>query len=68
VDFYLGRALPALRSPEAVLTHLANGGAVVVDRDRWRLARQWPRFDPDAVRTEPLSADLLLVSPARSAR
>jgi 4-amino-4-deoxy-L-arabinose transferase-like glycosyltransferase len=66
MDFYLGRALPLLRSPDAVSGHLTNAhGAVVVAVPRWRSARDWLPIDPHALQTDVLRADVLVVTDGR---
>ncbi len=66
VDFYLGRSLPPLRSPDDVRGHLASaGGAVVIDGPRWRSAARWLPIDLRSLRTDALGADVLLVTDAR---
>jgi hypothetical protein len=64
VDFYLGRALPALRSPTDVGAHLVRQGAVVVEDFRWRTAREWLRLDVNRLRAEPVGAGVIVVRDA----
>jgi 4-amino-4-deoxy-L-arabinose transferase-like glycosyltransferase len=66
LDFYLGRPLPLLRSPEAVATHLIRThGAVVVETERWRTAAQWLPLDPGGLRTRAIGADIVVVTEGR---
>ena len=65
VDFYLGRALPPLRSPDAVARHLTNAGAVVIETPRWRTAAEWLPIDPRALRAESVMPGVLMVSDGR---
>jgi len=63
VDFYLGRALPPLRSAEAVRAHLtARHGAVVVETARWRAAPQWLPLERGHLHADALGADVLVVT------
>jgi len=63
VDFYLGRPLPALRSPTDVSTYLMRDhGAVVVEEVRWRTAGEWLRLDVNRLHVEPVGAGVFLVS------
>jgi 4-amino-4-deoxy-L-arabinose transferase-like glycosyltransferase len=65
VDFYLGRSLAPLHSPEAVRDHLARAGAaVLVEGPRWRDAERWLPIDPRRLRIEALRADVVLVTDA----
>lgn len=61
VDFYLGRALPTLRSPGDVGAHLVRHGAVVVEDFRWRTAPEWLRLDLNRLRAEAVGAGVIAV-------
>jgi 4-amino-4-deoxy-L-arabinose transferase-like glycosyltransferase len=63
VDFYLGRPLPALRSPGAVSAHLTDRhGVVVVEDSTWRSARQWLPLDPTRLRAAAVGAGVIVVT------
>jgi hypothetical protein len=63
VDFYLGRALPPLRSAEAVRAHLmTRHGAVVVETARWRATPPWLPPEPGHLHADALGADVLVVT------
>jgi 4-amino-4-deoxy-L-arabinose transferase-like glycosyltransferase len=62
VDFYLGRSLPLLRTPEAVRAHLAErGGDVVMEDWRWAVAPSWLKPDVSGLRADRLGAGVILV-------
>ena len=63
VDFYLGRSLPLLRSPEAVGAHLKDvHGTVLVEDWRWRAAPAWLSVDINSLRAEAVGAGVVVVS------
>jgi 4-amino-4-deoxy-L-arabinose transferase-like glycosyltransferase len=63
IDFYLGHALPALRTPGAVRAHLTDAHrAGVVEDWRWSSARQWLPLDVSALRAVPVGAGVIVVS------
>ena len=65
VDFYLGRPLAPLRSPEAIARHLRGAGAVVLETPSWRAAGAWLPLDPGGLRADPVVRGVLVVSDGR---